>query len=262
MKTILFGLVVSLSCALALPAQFVPGCEVPFKAIQTGGLSIDKDCGIDGGSTDPAKKAESDAKNNFCVTGSVTPIEYATFSKLENAVSDETRKKVKSDRGVLKNVVGSTGEGSLVKFVGFVLDAHVSNVRNGELVNCSTGGQDTNDIHIELVASPDEDDDCNSVTAEMSPHLRPETWTALPGLAIKRPVRVTGPLFFDGSHRPCRAGKRPSPHRISVWEIHPVYQFEICKNKTLGDCKADNDSVWIPLDQWHSSTDPETGAGE
>ena len=43
---------------------------------------------------------------------------------------------------------------------------------------------------------------------------------------------------------------RPNPNRISVWEIHPVYQFDVCKNTTLASCKADAD-VWIPLDKWH-----------
>ena len=88
--------------------------------------------------------------------------------------------------------------------------------------------------------------------------LRPEAWTDLPNLSIKRPVRVTGPLFFDGSHRPCHGDTRPSPNRISVWEIHPVYQFEVCKNKSLSSCKVGDDTVWVPLDRWHSHADEET----
>jgi hypothetical protein len=259
MKITLSGVFMLLSCALALPAaEFVPGCSVPFKAIQTTGLGVDKQCGIDGASNDAAKKAESDAKNNFCVTGTPTPIAYATFSTLEDAVTDEKRKEVKKDRGVVKNVSDSMGEGTLVSYVGFLLEAHVSNKSKGELVNCNKGGDANNDIHIELVDSPNEDDACKSVTAEMSPHLRPESWTELPSLTIKRPVRLTGPLFFDGSHRPCRGDKRPSPNRISVWEIHPVYQFEICKNKSLDACKAEDNSVWVALDQWNSRDDPET----
>lgn len=258
MKTALSCVCMLLCCALPSHGQFVAGCDVPFKAIQTAGLGIDTSCGIDGGSTDDAKKAESDAKNNFCVTGPATPIAYETFSTLEKAVSDQKRKDLKTNRAVVKNVVGSTGEGTLVKYVGFLLDAHVSNVKNGELVNCTTKGEDFNDIHIELVNDPGEDDACKSVTAEMSPHLRPESWTGLPKLKIKRPVRITGPLFFDGSHRACHDDKRPSPNRISVWEIHPVYQFEICKKQKLADCKAENNSVWIPLDQWNSTDDTET----
>ena len=73
---------------------------------------------------------------------------------------------------------------------------------------------------------------------------------------IKRPVRVTGPLFYDGiSHKPCAGGKRPSPQRASVWEIHPLYAIDVCKNKTIASCKVANDSAWISLDQWHDHSD-------
>jgi tetratricopeptide (TPR) repeat protein len=240
---------------------FVPGCDVPFAAIATAGLGIDQQCGIDGGSCEAAKKAESTAKNNFCVKGPPTPIQYTTFSVLEAAVTQPQRQAAKTSRTVLKNVAGNLGEGALVQFAGYVLDAHVSNVAKGELVNCTIGGELFNDIHIDLVATPEQDDACQSVTAEMSPHLRPETWTALPSMTIKRQVRVTGPLFFDGSHRACHGTARPSPNRISVWEIHPVYQFEVCRNKPPATCKIDDDDSWIPLDQWRSSDDPETDAG-
>src|SRR4029077_1606963 len=112
-------------------------------------------------------------------------------------------------------------------------------------------------IHIELVKDADEDDDCKSVTAEMSPHFRPDAWEGLVNLSITRPVRITGPLFFDSAHQPCRGDKRPSPNRISVWEIHPVYQFEVCKNKSLSACSVSDASVWIPLDEWHSHAEGE-----
>jgi hypothetical protein len=129
-------------------------------------------------------------------------------------------------------------------------------------VNCKTGGEASNDIHIELVKTADEDDACKSVTAEMSPHFRPESWSSLPDLKIVRPVRLTGALFFDGSHRPCTATSRPSPKRISVWEIHPVYQFEVCKFNSRSRCKATADDVWIPLDQWHPHGEDERVAIE
>jgi hypothetical protein len=39
--------------------------------------------------------------------------------------------------------------------------------------------------------------------------------------------------------------KRPSPQRISVWEIHPVYSLDVCKQK--GKTCQD----WIPLGDWN-----------
>src|SRR5450759_899250 len=41
-----------------------------------------------------------------------------------------------------------------------------------------------------------------------------------------------------------------SPNRAealahSRTQIHPVYQFEVCKNKSLSGCKVSDDSVWV-----------------
>lgn len=65
---------------------------------------------------------------------------------------------------------------------------------------------------------------------------------------------MTGQLFYDASHRPC-AGTPPhaaqsAPARVSSWEIHPIYRIDVCKFKSLQNCKADNDSVWTRIDQW------------
>src|SRR5690242_11321987 len=50
---------------------FDVGCQLPFEAIETEGLTIDSTCSIDGNSGDDVgKRLESEAKNNFCVEGS------------------------------------------------------------------------------------------------------------------------------------------------------------------------------------------------
>lgn len=241
---------------------FNPTCELPFDDIKTEGLAVDSVCSEDGNAgDDEGKRLEINAKNNFCADGDPVPISYDDFKSLQ-AASDNVgglKKTLKTTREPLLNILSSPGrpaigEGSVVQFVAFVLDAHHSNVGKGkgELVNCKLPDREDNDIHIELVIDPSDDDPCNSVTTEMSPHFRPEAWEELVDLKIERPVRITGPLFFDGSHQPCRDGKRPNPKRISVWEIHPTYQFEVCKNKTLVACDVRNHSQWIPLDQWQS----------
>lgn len=60
------------------------------------------------------------------------------------------------------------------------------------------------------------------------------------------PVRVTGHLFFDSSHVPCENGQgvRSNPKRVSLWEVHPIYQFELC----TADCGGTG--TWVSLDQW------------
>ena len=96
------------------------------------------------------------------------------------------------------------GEGKYVEYAGFLLHGQYSNRSKGEAVNCNIPGADTNDIHIQLVNDPADDDACDSVTAEMSPHFRPESWTPEKLNSIQdRLVRLRGPLFYDGSHAPC-----------------------------------------------------------
>jgi hypothetical protein len=84
----------------------------------------------------------------------------------------------------------------------------------------------------------EEDDRCESLNAESSPHFRPETWKEIVRLNIspKRPPRITGHLFFDASPEPCRPNKRHSPNRFTSWEIHPVYNIEVCQFKSTSSC--------------------------
>jgi len=103
------------------------------------------------------------------------------------------------------------GEGSLVQFVGFIIEAHYSNVDSGESVNCNLPGEPTNDIHIAVGQALDAPE-CTSITAEIIPHFRPHVWTLLATLngtdgprlrqqaKLDRPLRFTGQLMFDASH--------------------------------------------------------------
>lgn len=137
------------------------------------------------------------------------------------------------------------------KYVAYIQDAHYSDVKSGEAVNCNIYGNDTNDIHIVLVQHP-ADDPCLSTTAEMIPHYRPRAWTDKTLMAVKEhPVRVRGSLFYDDSHSPCSGHSRPNPKRASLWEIHPVCSLEVCQLLDLDQCRNDtNPSHWIPLENW------------
>jgi hypothetical protein len=59
-------------------------------------------------------------------------------------------------------------------------------------------------------------------------------------------VRIAGQQFFDSSHVPCANGAPvgSNPKRISLWEIHPIYNFEVC----VSNC--DGAGQWQPLTQW------------
>ncbi len=229
----------------AFDLQFSPGCPMPFESDPIP--AIDRECSIEGAGTTDEKIAESKAKNDFCApTSNVTPIKYQTFVDLQAKTSFRRS----ADRSPLAKVLTENGvtigEGKYVEYAGFVLHAQYSNRRKGEAVNCNIPGEDTNDIHIQLVNDTSDDDACHSVTAEMSPHLRPESWTPDKLNSVQnRLIRLRGPLFYDGSHTPCHDNKRPNPQRISVWEIHPVYSVDVCRQqgKTCQD--------WDPLDEWN-----------
>src|SRR5262249_701850 len=118
------------------------------------------------------------------------------------------------------------------------------------------------DIHVVLIDNSHRDSspECESVTAEISPHSRPDKWdshTLL--LAEAHPFRFTGQLIYDAAHRPCSGNPlKPAPQapkRISSWEIHPVYAIDVCKKKSLASCKANDDSAWTPLADWQEEGD-------
>jgi hypothetical protein len=261
---VLFVLLVPSS--FAQQYSFEAGCTLPYDSIKEQ-HEIDGMCSIDGRSEDhpspsDVKLAESTAKNNFCAGGTPVRIAYSDFLALQSRTNDVKESELKSpeDRQAqLGKVITKNGkkigEGTLVRLTAFVVHAQYSNVRHGhstkygEAVNCYLPDPDQNDIHIMLAASADADP-CDTLTAEMSPHYRPAAWTPDDVMSVgKRPVRITGPLFMDTSHKPCANGKRPKPTRASVWEIHPVYALEVCKNTTLTQCGA-GAANWVALNEW------------
>ena len=257
--------------------RFVVGCNLPFD----GGEShdIDEHCPNPGCATRASDIAQNRIKNNFCASGTPVQISFTTMDRLQRAVDRMVSRGEISygsggppnpaDRAKLHNLstVDSNGhavtlsEGDLVTIDAFVLDAkHDDSFPlgtgptgfQGESVNCRNSLLEWNDIHVALgrTASVAE---CSSVTAEIIPHFRPAVWerfdsnsctsrhvtNPLPVKGIR--VRITGQLFFDGSHKPssCSAPTRGNPSRRSVWEIHPVYKIEVFSG-----------SRFIPLEEW------------
>jgi hypothetical protein len=231
---------------------FNPVCNLPFAGVRN--LPIDDHCGIQGGSSDPAKQAESRAKNNFCSgTQPVQAISYQELLNLQSQSTSANLPKALPDRTVLTTMgEGKLGEGKHVSYVAFIKNAHYSDVGAGEAVNCNIPGNGTNDIHIVLLKDL-KDDECLSTTAEMSPHYRPVDWTPENlNATVGHPVRVQGQLFYDGSHTPCSGSSRPNPKRASLWEIHPVYSVDVCSQTTIAECQSGT-AEWTPLGKLFSS---------
>lgn len=256
------------SSLLAQEGQpFQPDCALPFEDIAME-HDLDQDCGAEGKTSSSANALQNQAKNNFCAQGPPARVSRWSFVRLQRASDNAgfTSGTPPADRSGLQDLYttsdGNTiGEGSLVQFVGFILDAHHSNVTNGESVNCKQKGRENNDIHIVLAESKSVNF-CNSITAEMSPHFRPEDWDSGVLEDLGRPVRLTGHLFFDGSHVPCRPGNPASPARVSVWEIHPVYQVDVCSNTSLSGCPFDDESKWVPLNDFATQDEAAHEAAE
>jgi hypothetical protein len=234
--------------------RFTQSCSNP--TYPSAATPIDSACGAAG--TGGKEASQNEAKNYFCAADPARPMTIQDLTDLQKQV--EADKSIPFGKGShpLSDQPGpatdrthlvSLGEGSQVVVVAYVKK---SRGESPETVNCSMNVPNTavyHDIHISLVADPN-DDECGGIVAEMIPHHRPATWT--PNLvnklaAAKVQVRVTGDLMFDSSHTPCVVGAAipGDPARVSLWEVHPIYKFEVC---TKQDCSSGRG--WVLLDAW------------
>ena len=254
----------------ASASSFTLNCTLPFDNIATKPdpfVNCDK-CGTVSGDPNTTvhrdKGAQSQAKNNFCAdTSSVTIVTVTDLRGMQRNLPQALVTANLPDRSRLQVTVRNHlfHEGDVVRLKALVKDAHYSDCGEGESVNCDTGGSTHNDVHIVLVDPDDRSgtnqDECSSVTAEMSPHFRPAAWSSLnKKIPTQSVVRLTGPLFFDNAHASCAGltqavGDR-HPFRSSLWEIHPVYQFEVCTSVDFRQCDVNSNSatLWKPYHQW------------
>jgi len=252
---------VSLSVIARSEAAFVPACGLPFQEIAVT-HAIDKTCGIAGETNSPATRAQNRAKNNLCAAGGSALVRMEDLRRLQDAVVEAripfgTPSRLPSDRSRLAGLIQTSdgariGEGSVVQFVGFVLEAHVSDRARGESVNCYQPGDKSNDIHFTVADTPDARL-CDGFVAEMIPHLRPSSWSAEHLNALRgQAVRIVGHLLFDAGHQACKEGKRvgSNPARASLWEIHPVYAVDVCLQTDPEQCRAGDSAPWKPLHEW------------
>ncbi len=276
MLTRLFlGIVLLVGTAFAqdsFPDRCADGSPLPFANIEKK-QSIDNTCGLEGKTTAPPNShLQNQVKNNFCATAPAGLPETFTPQKLVDLQAATTvpsgYKKEPADRTPLQDL----GEGKLVRMKAFLLEAHHADLGGGESVNCNGGKVPDNDVHIAFGSQPDAQE-CESVTAEITPHYRPDSWNEIghfetynsktkkytpnPAMAARlqsHPYRVTGQLFFDASHQPCPCNKACTPVRASVWEIHPIYNLEVCKSGTA--CDENTDTDWLAFDTWWNSLVP------
>ncbi len=254
-----------------LPLQLKPFTHKP--------QQIDFRCRNSGCHKSDANDRQNAMKNNFCApVNKIVPVTLKTFGDLGDAANSEAsipKGEPPQSRAKLANIVTLAdgtrlGEGKTVVFVGYVLDARHSNVDNddplnkgnGESVQCNLLGCAYNDIHIDLTEDVNDRTPCHSIVAEIIPHYRPPAWDLFdsPDYAAflqTHPVKITGQLFYDDSHVACtkdgQAGFNPARNnakdfeRLALWEIHPIYAIDVCKNTDRSQCSAADTSAWFPF---------------
>jgi len=263
-----------MKCGKPLPLQLKPFSHKPQR--------IDFLCRNTGCHKSAANDKQNAMKNNFCApTNKITPVTLKTFGDLGNASTQEPgvpKGEPPKSRAKLAKIITlddgtKLGEGQTVVFVGFVLEARHSNVDkdhpltqgSGESVQCNLLGCIYNDIHVTLAQDRNETAMCRTITAEIIPHYRPPAWDLFDSPDYKtfltiHPVRITGQLFFDGSHMPCingHAGFNPVTNhndfeRLALWEIHPIYAIDVCTNTDKSLCKPSDETAWFPFTELQS----------
>jgi hypothetical protein len=239
-------------------AGFSQACSNPHFPPNSAPTSIDEtNCTLAG--SGGAETWQNEAKNNFCAIGPPKPITISELVNLQAKVQQEGSIPFgnprnhpltpKSGPATDRRPLQALGEGTEVVLSGFVL---IARQEGGESVNCGKNVPDVpdnHDIHISIVEVPGQEE-CLGVVVEMIPHHRPKSWTPQNVNAVaarKLPVRVTGQLMFDSSHSPCQGGTSISgdPKRSSLWEVHPVYEFDVC---SVGDCSSG--TGWVSLEKF------------
>ena len=268
-KTLLLSALMVPCAGLHAQSKFPDHCgsaSLPFAGIEVK-HPIDGKCGLTGAAQAPANsQLQNKAKNNFCAGAGNKQPETVTVQSLTDLQGKTTVPSGYQKEPASRAPLQALGEGKLVRIKAFVYEAHHADLGSGESVNCKGKAELDNDVHIALVAQA-KGQECESVTAEISPHFRPDSWNLIghdekynsrtknytpdPAMEAKlkgHPFRITGQLFFDASHQLCPCGVACTPVRASLWEIHPVYGIEVCAPGT--QCDENKDADWIAFDKW------------
>ena len=261
----------------------VSKCASPYNEESSPPTAFDSSCGISGSAESKSGEFPQDiSKNDLCEKAAPVPVKTADLVELQGLVdatgmvygSKFSGKGPPKERTMLHNLASLKSgvkleEDDVVTYVGFLVEAHYmpqsekppKTGKGGESVNCNSTEHVKADIHLALsdtrgrITAKDPNRVkrlCTTISAEMIPHLRPGVWNGDnldQVIDLDRPVKVTGHLFFDASHQPCK-GSTPvgsDPRRITEWEIHPIYSFEICKFDAVSQCDANKASDWQPL---------------
>jgi hypothetical protein len=202
------------------------------------------------------------AKRKFA-TGTPVTISFSDLAALQEAADSVVGQGQEiPDRSVLQNLqVGSNqmGEGTAVQLTAFLASNPPGPHPNtGESVNCNIRLPQNNDFHIPITEEANQTE-FDGFVVEMIPQGANEGEKRDPGWSLdklkrlqaaQRQVKVVGKLFYDNAHVINPDPQNPlqsQPKRFTLWEVHPISQFLVCK-KTSG-CDIDTDTDWTPLEK-------------
>ncbi len=204
---------------------------------------------------------------------SVKNLAVADFSDLESKIPSTLQS---TNHARLASRFASLGEGNIHTVIAYLYFAEDTGngipgkPANSETANCRLTASNTFDYHLGLgfdptlaakahTSHPQPGDPAfatlekDSVVAEMTPNTRHAKWTINRVNALQgQQVKVVGQLMVDNVHfnsnDDCRfPGAQTSCWRSTVWEIHPITQFYICK--ASGGCTASSPATdWSNLD--------------
>lgn len=195
------------------------------RKVSTCGATSIGNCPKEGCGGDP----EMNKRKNLTTRPSASEVEKYTWLDFTKLTFPEKWK-----RGTRRNLLRDWGEGTPVEYEAYLV--HVKNYTSGiEATNCNLKEDKNNDWHIVLQKSKNITDEHQSITAEVTPRIRPNGWTIKKVRKLakdKAYVKLVGYLFLDTQHMNSK-----EPKRITHWEIHPVTSFKVCKG-SVASCKA------------------------
>lgn len=248
-------LLLLLACAPSVAAAKKKPCHEPLSACPSRGCEEPR----------TAHAIMNQVKRNRRPKGEIKSLDFEDFRALQAEVeakfSGNYHTLLRPDRQRLRalQIGGRTlGEGDKVEILGYIAvlpvlsnDKKVKPRANtGESVNCYLADDENNDFHINLTPQPG-GSEYAGIVVEMIPQGRKENWTTdrlelVQDRHLK--VRVRGQLFFDNQHtvNAQEGSTSRQPRRFSLWEIHPITEFDVCTKAT---CAADGGG-WEKLETW------------
>ncbi len=194
-------------------------------------------------------------KHHIPSTTSVALISFDDLEALQQQAGDSigtgTHPPSRSSLSNLAVANGRVSEGDAIRVIGYLTAEGTGPHPNssGESVNCGLKGAANNDFHIPITADPD-NSEFEAFVVEMIPQDRPASWTLAKLKTVqskKQQVWIEGNLFYDSIHRVNADADNPlngQPKRFSLWEVHPVTKFLVCRK---AQCNPADDQDWSQL---------------